>query len=115
VGGVVPQQVVGPAARLAQRVHVAAAEEVGLHVHLLDVELAGSDLLVDPLVAGVEAPGVAAHGDQAGDFSRPGTTSSPSLSTSHSGISTCTCLPALQAGQGLAGVHLGWGAEDDRV
>jgi hypothetical protein len=42
VRGVVPQQVVGPAARLAQRVHVGAAEEVGLHVHLLDVELAGA-------------------------------------------------------------------------
>ena len=43
VRGVVPQQVVGPAARLAERVHVGAAEEVGLHVHLLDVELAGDD------------------------------------------------------------------------
>ena len=51
VRGVVPQQVVGPAARLAERVHVRAAEEVGLHVHLLDVELAGDDPLVHPLVA----------------------------------------------------------------
>ena len=36
--GVVPEQVVGPRARLAERVHVGAAEEVGLHVHLLDME-----------------------------------------------------------------------------
>ena len=43
VGGVVPEQVIGPAARLAQRVHVGAPEEVGLHVHLLDVQLAGLD------------------------------------------------------------------------
>ena len=48
VRGVVPQQVVGPAARLAERVHVGAAEEVGLHVHLLDVELAGDDLACAP-------------------------------------------------------------------
>ena len=48
---VVPQQVVGPAARLAQGVHVRAAEEVGLHVHLLDRQLAGDDLVVDVLVA----------------------------------------------------------------
>jgi len=66
VRGVVPQQVVGPAARLAQRVDVGAAEEVGLHIHLLDVELARRDLLVHLLVAGVEAAGVAAHGHQAG-------------------------------------------------
>ena len=41
VAGVVPQQMIGPAARLAGRVHVGAAEEIGLHVHLLDFELAG--------------------------------------------------------------------------
>ena len=40
VRGVVPQQVVGPAARLALGVHVLAAEEIGLDVHLLDVEFA---------------------------------------------------------------------------
>ena len=40
-------------------------KEVGLHVHLLDVELAGLDLLMHPLVAGVEAACVAAHGHQA--------------------------------------------------
>ncbi len=43
VAGMVPQQMVGPAARLAQRIHVLAAEEIGLHVHLLDVELARPD------------------------------------------------------------------------
>jgi hypothetical protein len=30
VRGVVPKQMVGPAARLAQRIHVGAAEEIGL-------------------------------------------------------------------------------------
>ncbi len=45
VRGVMPQQMVGPGARLSQRVHVGAAEEIGLHVHLLDVELAGDDAL----------------------------------------------------------------------
>ena len=52
---------IGPAARLAGRVHVGAAEEIGLHVHLLDLELAGLDPLVDVLVARVEAADVAAH------------------------------------------------------
>ena len=66
VAGVMPQQVVRPAARLAQRVRVGAAEEIGLHVHLLDLQLAGRDTLVDPLMAGIEAAGVAAHGDQPG-------------------------------------------------
>ena len=66
VGGMVPQQVVGPAARLAQGVHVGAPEEIGLHIQLLDVEFAGPDLLVHIQVAGVKAPSVAAHGHQAG-------------------------------------------------
>ena len=52
------------AARLAQRVHVGAAEEIGLHIHLLDVEFTGLDLLVHPLVAGVEAAGMATHSNQ---------------------------------------------------
>ena len=66
VAGVVPEQVVGPAARLAERVHVGAAEEVGLHVHLQHLQLAGDDLLVHPLVARVEAARVAGHRDEAG-------------------------------------------------
>ena len=51
VRGVVPEQVVGPAARLPGRVHVGAAEEVGLHVHLLDGQLARDDAVAHPLVA----------------------------------------------------------------
>ena len=94
VRGVVPQQVVGPAARLAERVHVRAAEEVGLHVHLLDVEFAAPDPLAHPLVARVEAARVAAHRDLAGLPARPSTTACPSSRQSQSGISTCTCLPA---------------------
>ena len=51
VRGVVPEQMVGPAARLALGVDVPAAEEIGLHVHLLDVELARHDPVVHLLVA----------------------------------------------------------------
>src|SRR6185437_800067 len=60
-----PQQMICPAARLASRIHVGAAEEIGLHVHLQHLQLAGHDALVDPLMARVEAARVAAHGDQA--------------------------------------------------
>jgi hypothetical protein len=111
---VVPQQVVGPGARLAQCVHVRAAEEVGLHVHLLDVEFAGANLLVDPLVAGVEAPRVAAHGDQPGLL----------LQREHGfGVGQAVgqrdldlhVLAGLQAGDGLLGVHLGRRAQDHGV
>src|SRR6185437_16319069 len=64
VAGMVPQQMIGPAARFAERVHVGPAEEVGLHVHLQTLQLAGFDALVDPLVTWVETPGVAGHGNQ---------------------------------------------------
>ena len=57
---------VGPAARLAQCIHVGAAKEIGLHIHLVDVELSRLNLLVYKLVAGVEAARVTAHGDQTG-------------------------------------------------
>ena len=50
VRGVVPQQVVGPRTRLPQRIHVGAAEEVRLHVHLLDRDFAGDDAPVNPLM-----------------------------------------------------------------
>ena len=66
VAGVVPQEMVGPAARLARRVHVGAAEEIGLDIHLLNLDLAGLDLLVNILVARIEAADMAAHGDDAG-------------------------------------------------
>src|SRR5271165_4426209 len=63
---VMPEQMVGPGARLAERVHVGAAQEVGLHVHLLDMELAGRDLLVDVLVAWIEAARMTDHRDESG-------------------------------------------------
>ena len=66
VAGVVPQQMIGPAARLAERVGVGAAEEVGLHVHLQDLQFAGQDAFVDPLMTGIEAARMAGHGDDAG-------------------------------------------------
>ena len=66
VGGVVPEQVIGPAARIAGGVDVLPSEEIGLHVHLLDLQFAGLDLLVHVLVARVETPHVAAHGGDAG-------------------------------------------------
>src|SRR5262245_10156002 len=71
VGGVVPEQMIGPAARIAGRVDVLAAEEIGLHVHLLDLELALLNALVHPLVAGIEAAHMAAHGDDAGLLGDP--------------------------------------------
>ncbi len=48
---VVPQQVVGPRPRLALGVDVLAAEEIGLHVHLLEVRVRRRDLRVDILMA----------------------------------------------------------------
>src|SRR6516165_4748219 len=66
VRGMVPKQMIGPAPRLAGGVDVFAAEEISLHVHLLDLQLALLDALVHPLVAGIEAPHMTAHGGDAG-------------------------------------------------
>ena len=111
---VVPQQMVGPAAGLAERVHVGAAEKVGLHIHLLDVEFARFDLVVHILVAGVEAAGVAAHGDQAAAFRQR-----------HHVVRAFerVCqwdfdlhvFAGFQASQRLLGVHLGGGAQNHGI
>src|SRR5205809_147055 len=45
MGRVMPEQMIGPAARIAGRIDVPAAEEIGLYVHLLDLELALLDAL----------------------------------------------------------------------
>jgi hypothetical protein len=58
--------VIGPAPRLPGGVHVGAAEEVRLHVHLLDGQLAGQDAAAHPLVGGVEPAGMPDHADLAG-------------------------------------------------
>ena len=71
VRGVMPQQMIGPGTRLAQRVDVGAPEEIGLHVHLLDRKLAGDDAPVDPLMRGIEAPRVPDHAHQPGALRAP--------------------------------------------
>jgi hypothetical protein len=114
VGGVVPQQVVGPAARLAQRIHVGAAEEVGLHIHLLDVELTRLDLLVHVLVAGVEAAGVAHHGHLAGLLLQRGHGLAVGIDIAQRDFHLHV-LARFEAGNGLAGVHLRGRAQDHRV
>ena len=114
VRGVVPQQVVGPAARLAERVHVRAAEEVGLHVHLLDLELAGLDPPVNVLVAGVEAARVADHRDQAGRLLQRGDFLGACKRVGERDLDLHV-LACLQAGDALRGVHLRRRAQDHCV
>ena len=114
VGGVVPQQMVGPTAWLAQCVHVAATEKVGLHIHLQQIELPRLDLLVHKLMAGIEATGVAAHGHQ----------TSLLLQRHHLGTVFIHIaqrnfhlhmFAGFQTCDGLRGVHLRGGAQNHRV
>ena len=114
VRGVVPEQVVGPAAGLAQRVHVGAAEKIGLYIHLLDVELTGLDLVVHPLVAGVETAGVTHHGHQTGFLLYTQNFLAFFVDIAQRNLDLYV-LARLQAGQGLAGVHLRGRAQDDGI
>ena len=109
-----PQQVIGPAARLAQGVGVGAAEEIGLHIHLLDVEFARGDLVVHILVAGVEAAGVAAHGHQPGLLLQ-GHDFFSALEGVRQRNLHLHMLARLQAGQRLLGMHLGGRAKNDGI
>jgi len=60
-----PQQVIGPTARLAERIGIGAPEEIGLHIHLQHFQFPGKDALVNPLMTGIEAARVTGHGDYA--------------------------------------------------
>src|SRR5499427_4164653 len=62
MGRMMPQQMVGPAAWLAGGVRVGTAEEIGLHVHLLELEFTVLDPLVHPLVTWIETAHMPAHG-----------------------------------------------------
>ena len=114
VGGVVPEQMIGPAPRLAGGIHVLAAEEVGLHVHLLDLQLAGGDALVHPLMAGIETAHVPAHGDDAGllgdAHQRLGVLDAVGDRDFHQHV-----LAGTHHLLALAEMHLGRGGEDHRV
>ena len=114
MGSVVPQQVVGPATRLAQGVHVGAAEKVGLHIHLLNVEFACFDFVMHPLMAGVEATGVTAHGDQAFFFghARDLFRIFPAVGQGNFHLHV---FASLQASQALCSVHLCRGTQNHGV
>jgi len=64
MAGMMPEQVVCPAARLAKCVHIGTVEKIGLHIHLLDFDIPGGDFVVYPLVRWIEAAHVTCHGDQ---------------------------------------------------
>ena len=48
--GMVPQQVVGPAARAAIGADILAPEEICLHIHLLNIQVTGDNPVVNILV-----------------------------------------------------------------
>ena len=106
-----PQKMIGPRARLTEGIDVGAAEEIGLHVHLLDRELTPGDALVDPLVRGVEAPRVADHADEAGALLQLGNGQrvGPVVGERYLDLHV---LARLHAGSGLGGVQLGRAGEN---
>ena len=114
VCSVVPQQVIGPAAGLTQSVHVGATEEIGLHIHLLNVEFAGLDFVVHILVAGVETAGVTAHRHQTFFFGKLDHFVSvfPAVSQRNFHLHM---FARLQASNALCSMHLCWGAQNNRI
>ena len=96
VAGVVPQQMIGPAAGLALRIHIVAAEEIGLHVHLLDSSSPATILLWTYWWLGLKRRYMPGHRDEPGFPAASWTSASLSTRLSAIGISTRTCLPAFR-------------------
>ncbi len=65
MGGVMPEEMIGPASRLSQGIDIGTPKKIGLHIHLLNVVLTAGNSLADPLMTWVKTPGVAHHGDTA--------------------------------------------------
>ncbi len=114
VGRVVPQQVVRPAARLAEGVEVLPPEEIGLDVHLAQRQPAALDPLADPLVGGIEPPRVAGHRDEAGAGRGFGETLGVGEIVGHRDLDLHR-LAGLQALDRLGGVEGRRRGQDDRV
>ena len=66
MAGVMPKQMIRPTPRFAIRVGIGASEEIGLRVHLLNLEFPGDDAVVHPLVRGVEPSHMIHHGNDTG-------------------------------------------------
>ncbi|BFG81043.1 hypothetical protein PTKU46_90770 [Paraburkholderia terrae] len=62
--GVVPQEMVRPIARLAQRIRIVPPQEMRLDVELAQDERTAINPFVQPPVAGVKPPCMRAHRDQ---------------------------------------------------
>ena len=114
VCGMVPQQMIGPTARLTQGVHIGTAEKIGLHIHLKHIELARLDLLVHKLVTGIKATRVAAHCHQPVlllQCHHLGTVF-VNITQGNFHLHVFTCL---QASNGLCSMHLRGRTQNDRV
>jgi hypothetical protein len=100
--------------RLAEGVRVRAAEEIRLHVHLLNLELALDDSLMNPLVRRIEAARVADHANEScfllclGDSLRVRQTVGERDLDLH-------VLACAQASDALRGMHLRRRAENHRI
>src|SRR5262245_46016165 len=58
-----PQEVVGPAPGLTFGIHICPAEKERLNNEVLELKFTRLDSLMNPLMARVEPPRMAAHGD----------------------------------------------------
>src|SRR5580692_2032537 len=109
-----PEQMVSPGARLAERVHVGATEEIGLHVHLLDMELVLENALAHELMARVEAARVADHGDKPASLLLRDH-GFRVLQTVGEWNLNLHMLAGLEALKRLRGVHLRWRRKNHRI
>ena len=114
VACVVPEQVIGPAARLALGVHVGAAKKICLHVHLLDLQFARVDPAADPLVRRVEAAHLPGHRQDARLLLYTANRFTVGKRIRHRNLDQHR-LARFHAGNGLFGVHLRWRRQDDRI
>ena len=104
MGRVMPQQMISPTTRLAERIGVRPTEKVRLNIHVLNCKIARLHATVNPLVARVEPSGVAAHRDQARALLRLNDASAVGEVVAHRDLHL-DVLASIEAGDCLSGMH----------
>ena len=105
---------VGPTTGLTLGIQVAAAKEVSLSIHLLDVELARINPLFHPLVTRIEAPDMSHHTNNTCTLLRCDHLLCIFKTVSHWNFAE-RVFARLHRQNGLLTVHLRWRRQNDGI
>src|SRR5690625_2440332 len=110
----VPQQVISPGTGLSESIDIFASEEKRLNIHLLDIEFAVLNFIVDPLMRRIKATGMTDHRNLTAFFLCLNKRLSVSPRVGHRDFDL-HMLASFEYFDCLSGVHLCWCTQDNCI